>query len=132
VRYDDILSRLELIQAGLRQDKEFAHHGGRYALEQCSRRREHLLAQLAENDAREHRILSRLYRISRTDIEHEQLVVRIAIQLVQAARSKGLPVVDDPLTMVRNVLNKKGQLYDERIGDDEREDHSVADRCSVV
>lgn len=108
MRYDDILSRLDQLQAGLRQDKEFAHHGGRYALEQCVRRRAYLLEQLAENDAREHRILSRLYRVASTDIEHEQLVVRLAIQLVTIARSKGLPIVDDPIIMVRNVLKMKG------------------------
>lgn len=108
MRYDDILSRLDQLQAGLRQDREFARTGGRYALEQCQRRRQYLLDQLRENDAREHRILSRLYRVASTDIEHEQLVVRIAIQLVQAARSRGLPIVGDPMTMVRNVLKTKG------------------------
>lgn len=108
MRYDDILARLARLQASLRQDREFAHNGGRYALEQCSRRRQYLLDQLEENDVRERRILSRLYRLSGADIEHEQLVVRIAIQLVQAARSKGLPVVGDPIIMVRNVLKMKG------------------------
>ena len=108
MRYDDILARLARLQASLRQDREFAHNGGRYALEQCSRRRQYLLDQLEENDVRERRILSRLSRLSGADIEHEQLVVRIAIQLVQAARSKGLPVVGDPIIMVRNVLKMKG------------------------
>lgn len=109
MRYDDILARLETIQAGLRQDAAFRRNGGRYALEQCSRRRQYLLSQLAENEARERRILSRLYRISQTDIEHEQLVVRLAIQLVTIARSKGLPIADDPIPMVRNVLRSKGK-----------------------
>lgn len=108
MRYDEILARLDTIQTSLRQDKEFARNGGRYALEQCQKRRQYLLEQLAECDAREHRILSRLYRISRTDIEHEQLVVRLAIQLVTIARSKGLPIVGDPIPMVRNVLKMKG------------------------
>ena len=108
MRYDDILTRLETIQSGLRQDKEFCRNGGRYALEQCARRRAYLLSQLEENDAREHRILSRLYRLSGVDIEHEQLVCRLAIQLVEIARSKGLPIVSDPCIMVRNVLSKKG------------------------
>lgn len=109
MRYDDILTRLETIQSGLRQDAEFRRNGGRYALEQCSRRRQYLLSQLAENDARERRILSRLYRIASTDIEHEQLVVRLAVQLVVIARSKGLPIVGDPIVMVRNVLTSKGK-----------------------
>lgn len=108
MRYDDILARLETIQSGLRQDAEFRRNGGRYALEQCARRRAYLLSQLAENDARERRILSRLYRLSGVDIEHEQLVCRLAIQLVEIARSKGLPIVGDPITMVRNVLKMKG------------------------
>lgn len=108
MRYDEILTRLETIQSGLRQDKEFCRNGGRYALEQCARRREYLLSQLAENDARERRILSRLYRLSGVDIVQEQLVCRLAIQLVEIARSKGLPVVGDPLAMVRNVLKMKG------------------------
>ncbi len=108
MRYDEILARLDTIQTSQRQDREFARNGGRYALEQCSRRREHLLEQLAENDAREHRILSRLYRVASTDIAHEQLVVRLAIQLVTIARSKGLPIVGDPIIMVRNVLKMKG------------------------
>lgn len=108
MRYDDILTRLDTIQAGLRQDAEFRRNGGKYALEQCIRRREYLLGQLAENDAREHRIVSRLYRIASTDIEHEQLVCRLAIQLVEIARSKGLPIVGDPCVMVRNVLKMKG------------------------
>lgn len=109
MRYDEILARLELIQASLRQDAQFRRNGGRYALEQCARRRKYLLDQLEENDAKEHRILSRLYRLSGVDIEQEQLVVRLAIQLVQAARSKGLPIADDPIPMVRNVLKMKGQ-----------------------
>ena len=108
MRYDDILTRLDTIQAGLRQDKEFCRNGGRYALEQCARRRAYLLEQLAQNDAREQRILSRLYRLSGVDIEHEQLVCRLAIQLVEIARSKGLPIVSDPITMVRNVLKQRG------------------------
>lgn len=109
MRYDDILSRLDQLQAGLRQDKEFARNGGRYALEQYQRRRAYLLDQLARADEAYGRVISRLYRIGQIDIEQEQLVVRIAIQLVKAARSKGLPIVDDPIIMVRNVLNKKGQ-----------------------
>lgn len=109
MRYDDILARLARLQASLRQDREFAHNGGRYALEQCSRRRQYLLDQLEENDVRERRILSRLYRLSGADIEHEQLVVRIAVQLVQAAKSKGLPIADDPIPMVRNVIRSKGK-----------------------
>lgn len=108
MRYDEILARLDCVQTSLRQDREFARTGGRYALEQCQKRRQYLLEQLAENDARKHRILSRLYRISRTDIAHEQLVVRLAIQLVTIARSKGLPIVGDPMVMVRNVLKMKG------------------------
>lgn len=108
MRYDDILARLDCVQASLRQDKEFRRSGGRYALEQCARRRQYLLEQLADNDARERRIVSRLYRLSGIDIEHEQLVCRLAIQLVEIARSKGLPVVGDPLAMVRNVLKMKG------------------------
>lgn len=108
MRYDDILTRLDQLQAGLRQDAEFRRNGGRYALEQCVRRRAYLLDQLRDNDARERRILSRLYRIGQIDIAHEQLVVRIAIQLVQAARSRGLPIVGDPIIMVRNVLKMKG------------------------
>lgn len=108
MRYDDILARLEHVQTGLRQDAEFRRNGGRYALEQCARRRAYLLEQLAENDAKERRILSRLYRIASTDIEHEQLVVRLAIQLVVIARSKGLPIASDPCIMVRNVLRSKG------------------------
>ena len=108
MRYDEILTRLDCLQSGLRHDKEFVRNGGRYALEQCTRRRKYLLEQMAENDAREHRILSRLYRLSGVDIEHEQLVVRLAIQLTEVARSKGLPIVSDPCTMVRNVLKMKG------------------------
>ncbi len=108
MRYDEILSRLETIQSGLRQDKEFCRNGGRYALEQCARRRQYLLEQLAENDARKHHILSRLYRLGQVDIEHEQLVCRLAIQLVEIARSKGLPIAADPITMVRNVLKSRG------------------------
>ena len=108
MRYDDILSRLDCIQAGLRQDREFARNGGRYALEQCARRREYLLEQLAENAARERRILSRLYRLGQVDIEHEQLVCRLAIQLTEVARSRGLPIVGDPIVMVRNVLKQRG------------------------
>ena len=108
MRYDEILTRLDTIQAGLRQDKEFKRNGGKYALEQCQRRRAYLQGKLAENAARERRILSRLYRLSGVDIEHEQLVCRLAIQLVEIARSKGLPVVGDPLAMVRNVLKMKG------------------------
>lgn len=108
MRYDDILTRLETIQSGLRQDREFARNGGRYALEQCARRRAYLLAQLADNDARERRIVSRLYRLSGADIEHEQLVVRLAIQLTEIARSKGLPIVGDPMMLVRNVIKQKG------------------------
>ncbi len=108
MRYDDILTRLETIQSGLRQDREFARNGGRYALEQCARRRAYLFEQLAENAARERRILSRLYRLSGVDIEQEQLVCRLAIQLVEIARSKGLPIVGDPIIMVRNVLTMKG------------------------
>lgn len=108
MRYDEILSRLDTIQTGLRQDKEFCRNGGRYALEQCARRREYLLSQLAECDAREHRILSRLYRLGQVDIEQEQLVCRLAIQLVEIARSKGLPIVGDPIPMVHNVLKRKG------------------------
>lgn len=108
MRYDDILARLDTIQTGLRQDREFARNGGRYALEQCQRRQAYLLAQLAENDAREQRIVSRLYRLSGVDIEQEQRIVGIAIQLVKVAKSKGLPIVSDPITMVRNVLKQKG------------------------
>lgn len=108
MRYDDILARLDTIQTGLRQDAQFRRNGGRYALEQCQRRRQYLLSQLAENDSRERRILSRLYRLASTDIEHEQLIVRVAIQLVQAARSRGLPIVGDPCIMVRNVIRSKG------------------------
>jgi len=108
MRYDDILSRLDTIQAGLRQDKEFRRNGGRYALEQCALRRAYLLEQLAENDAKYRRIVSRLYRLSGADIEQEQMIVRIEIQLVQAARSKGLPIVGDPMQMVRKVLKMKG------------------------
>ena len=108
MRYDEILTRLDTIQAGLRQDKEFKRNGGKYALEQCARRRAYLLSQLADNDARERRIVSRLYRLSGADIEHEQLVCRLAIQLVEIARSKGLPIVSDPITMVRNVLKQRG------------------------
>ena len=108
MRYDEILSRLDCIQAGLRLDNEFKRNGGKYALEQCQRRRAYLLAQLEDNDARERRIVSRLYRLSGVDIEHEQLVCRLAIQLVEIARSKGLPIVSDPCIMVRNVLSKKG------------------------
>lgn len=108
MRYDDILSRLDCVQTGLRQDAEFRRNGGRYALEQCARRRAYLLAQLADNDARERRIVSRLYRLSGVDIEHEQRIVGIAIQLVKVAKSKGLPIVSDPCIMVRNVLSKKG------------------------
>ena len=108
MRYDDILSRLDTIQAGLRQDKEFRRNGGRYALEQCARRRQYLLEQLADNDAKHQLIVSRLYRLGQVDIEHEQLVCRLAIQLVEIARSKGLPIVSDPCIMVRNVLSKKG------------------------
>ena len=108
MRYDQILTGLDQRQAGLRQDAEFRRNGGRYALEQCTRRREYLLSQLADNDARERRILSRLYRLSGVDIEHEQLVCRLAIQLVEIARSRGLPIVGDPIVMVRNVLKMKG------------------------
>ena len=108
MRYDDILSRLDTIQAGLRQDAAFRRNGGRYALEQCSRRRAHLLEQLAENDAREQRIVSRLYRLGQVDIEQEQRIVGIAIQLVKIAKSKGLPIVSDPITMVRNAIRSRG------------------------
>lgn len=108
MRYDDILSRLDQLQAGLRQDREFVRNGGRYALEQCQRRRAYLLDQLQENDAREQRIVSRLYRLSGVDIEHEQRIVGIAIQLVKIAKSKGLPIVSDPIIMVRNALKMKG------------------------
>ena len=108
MRYDDILSRLDTIQAGFRLDREFVRNGGRYALEQCARRRAYLLAQLEENDARERRIVSRLYRLGQVDIEHEQLVCRLAIQLTEVARSRGLPIVGDPLVMVRNVLKQRG------------------------
>ncbi len=108
MRYDDILSRLDRIQAGLRQDKEFRRNGGKYALEQCQRRRQYLLEQLKENDAKYRSVVSRLYRIASTDIEHEQLVTRLAVQLVTIAKSKGLPIVGDPCIMVRNVLSKKG------------------------
>lgn len=110
MRYDDILTRLDCVQTGLRQDKEFCRNGGKYALEQCARRRVYLLAQLADNDAREHRIVSRLYRLGQVDIEQEQLVCRLAIQLVEIARNKGLPIVGDPITMVRNVLKMKGSV----------------------
>ena len=108
MRYDEILTRLDTIQAGLRQDKEFKRNGGKYALEQCQRRRAYLLDQLRENDAREQRIVSRLYRLAQVDIEQEQLVCRLAIQLTEVARSKGLPIVGDPMVMVRNVLKMKG------------------------
>lgn len=107
MRYDDILSRLDTIQAGLRQDAAFRRNGGRYALEQCSRRRAHLLEQLAENDAKYQSIVSRLYRLGGADIEHEQLVCRLARQLVEIARSRKLPIVGDPCVMVRNVLRRK-------------------------
>ena len=109
MRYDEILTGLDQRQAGLRQDAEFRRNGGRFALEQCARRREYLLSQLAENAARERRILSRLYRLSGVDIEQEQRIVGIAIQLVKIAKSKGLPIVSDPITMVRNAIRSKGK-----------------------
>lgn len=108
MRYDEILARLDQLQASLRQDREFVRNGGRYALEQCARRRAYLFEQMTDNDARERRIVSRLYRLSGVDIEHEQLVCRLAIQLVEIARSKGLPIAGDPIVMVRNVLKMKG------------------------
>lgn len=94
---------LEMLERSLQADVE-AIRLHRHALEQLSRRRAYLRSQLEECNAQEHRILSRLY--NREKIERELLIVRVARKLVDRMVRMGLPIVGDPRSIVRSLLDK--------------------------